>query len=83
MYRDASSRETQPVHRRQQLVAELGDRNRVVLAARAPADRVDRAAQEVRHRHAGNGVRVLEGEEEPPLGALVGAGLGEILAVER
>ncbi len=78
------SRNLQPVHRRQQLIAELGDRNRVVLAARARlADRIDGAAQEVRHRDAGNGVRVLEREKQPALRPLVGAGLREVLAVEE
>src|SRR5438046_3100889 len=61
----------QPVHRREQLLAELGDLDRVVLTACARlADGVDRAAQKVRHRHAGNGVRILEGQEEAALRAL-------------
>ena len=68
------ARDLELVHRGQQLVAELGDRDRVVLAARLRlADRVDRAAQEVRHGHARDRVRVLEGEEEAALRALVGA----------
>ena len=49
----------------------------------APCARVDRRAQEVRHRHARDRVRVLEGEEEAPLRALVGAHLGDVLAVEE
>ena len=47
------------------------------------ADRVDRGAQEVRDGHARNRVRVLEREEEALLRALVGPGLGEVLAVEE
>ena len=78
------ARHLQPLHRGEDLGAELLDRDRVVLAA-VPrlADRVDRAPQEARHRHARDRVRVLEGEEEALLRALVGAGLDDVLAVEQ
>ena len=69
---------------REELLAELGDRNRVVHAARAGlAHGVDRAAQEARHRDAGNRMRILEGEEEAALRALVGAELGHVLPLEE
>ncbi len=58
--------------------AELLDADRVVIA---PG--VDRHAQEVRHRHAGDGGRVLEGEEQARLGAVLRIGLGDVLAAER
>ena len=43
---------------------------------------VDRHAQEVRDRDAGDRDRVLEGEEQARLGALVRLGLGDVLALE-
>ena len=78
------ARDLEPVHRGEQLLAELRDRDRVVLAA-VPrlADRVDRGAQEARDGHARDRVRVLEREEEAALRALVGAELDEVLAVEE
>ena len=74
----------QMVHLREELLPKRGDRHRVVDAA-VPrlADGVDRLAEEVRHGHAGNRVRVLEREEEPGLRALVGAGLGDVDTVEQ
>ena len=74
----------QVVHLREELLAELRDRDRVVDAA-VPrlADGVDRAAQEARHGHAGDRVRVLEGEEEAALRALVRPQLRHVLAVEE
>ncbi len=72
------------LHRRLELLAELGNRNRVLLASvsRLP-DRVHRAPQEARDGHARNRVRILERQEEPALRALVGAELGHVLAVEK
>ena len=60
----------------------IGDR---VVDAAVPrlADRVDRAAQEARHGHAGDRVRVLEREEEAALRALVRRQLRHVLAVEE
>ena len=74
----------QVVHLREEQLAELGHRHRVVDAA-VPrlAHGVDRLPQEVRDGDARDRVRVLEGEEEPGLRALVGAGLGDVLAVEE
>ena len=78
------ARDLEPVHLREDLLAELGNRDRIVLAAVLRlADRVDRAAQEARDRHAGDGVRVLEREEEAALGALVCLELEDALAVEQ
>ena len=78
------ARDLELLHRRQQVGAELGNRNRIVLAAaRRLAVRVDRAPQEARHGDAGDRVRVLEGEEEAALRALVRAELGQVLAVEE
>src|SRR6478672_11840054 len=57
--------------------AELLHADRVVLAAG-----IDRHAQEIRHRHAGDGGRVLEGEEQPGLGPVLRVGLGDVLALE-
>ena len=72
------------LHRSGELLAELGDLHRVVLAAvRGLAHRVDRGAQEAGDRHARNGVRVLEGEEEAALRALVRPQLQDRLAVEE
>ena len=72
------------VHLREQLVAELGNRHRVLDAA-VPrlAHGVDRAAQEARHRHARDRMRVLEREEQAALRALVRRHLGHVLAVEE
>ena len=77
-------RHLQPLHRREQLLAELG----IGIGSSSPpvarlADRVDRAAQEARDRHARNRVRILEREEEPALSALVGSHLDQVLAVEQ
>ena len=58
-------------------VAELLDVDRLLALG------VDRHAQEVGHRHAGDGDRVLEGEEQAGLGAVLGVGLGDVLAVEE
>ena len=77
------ARDLEPVHRGEQVLAELRDRDRVVLARARLANRVDRAAQEARHRHARDGVRVLEREEEAALRALVRAERHEVLAVEE
>ena len=78
------ARNLQALHRSEQLGPELGDRNRVVLAA-VPglADRVDRAPEEARHGDAGNRVRILERQEETALGTLVGAELGHVIAAEE
>ena len=74
----------QAVHLGEELLAELRDRHRVVDAAVARlAHGVDRLAQEVRDGDARDRVRVLEREEEPGLRALVGAGLGDVVAVEQ
>ena len=78
------ARHLQVLHRGEEVRAELGDRHRVVLAAVTRlALRVDRAAQEARDRDARDRVRVLEGQEEPALRALVGPQLDEVLAVEQ
>ena len=72
------------LHLLHELLAELGDRDRVVLpAVLALADRVDRAPQEARDGYARNRMRILEREEEPALGALVGSQLGDVLAVQE
>src|SRR3954453_5523125 len=60
-----------------ELGAELLDVDRVLLAAR-----VDRHPQEVGDRDAGDGDRVLEGEEETRVRAVLGVGLGDVLALE-
>jgi hypothetical protein len=74
----------QAVHLAEQRLPELGDRDRVVDAAVAGlAHGVDRAAQEARHGHAGDRVRVLERQEEPPLRALVRLELRHVLAVDE
>ena len=78
------ARHLQLLHRGEHVLAELRDRDRVVLAAVARlADRVDRGAQEARDGHAGDRVRVLEREEEAALRALVRLELGHVLAVEE
>ncbi len=66
-----------------QLLAELGHRDggRLGILAILAAMRIDRRAQEVRHRHAGDGDRVLEGQEQPQLGALIGPQLKDVLAL--
>jgi len=67
------ARHLQLLGRRRQLLAELWNRDGIVFTAGARlAQRVHRRAQEARHRHARDRVGVLEGEEEPLLGALVG-----------
>ena len=78
------ARNLELLHRLHQVLAELGDLDRVVDAV-VPrlAQRVDRRAQEGRDGDAGDRVRVLEGEEEAAGGALVGAHLGHVLAVEE
>jgi hypothetical protein len=77
------ARDLEAVHLGEERRPELLDGDRVVDAARARlADGVDGRAQEVGHGHAGDRVRVLEGEEEPALRALVGGRLGDVLAVE-
>ena len=74
----------QAVHLAEQLLAELRHGNRIVDAARARlARRIQRLAEEVRHRHTGNRLGVLEGQEEPRLSALVGGGFGDIGPVEQ
>ena len=78
------ARHLQVLHRSEELRAELLHRDRVVLAAvRGLALRVDRAAQEARHRHARDRMRVLEREEQPALRTLVGPHLEDRLAVEQ
>ena len=78
------ARDLELLHRPHQLLPELGDRDRIVLAAvPALADRVDRAPQEAGDGDSGNRVRILEREEETLLGALVRAELGDVLAVEQ
>ena len=72
------------LHRGEELLAELRDRHRALLATvRCLALRVDRAAQEARDGHARDRVRVLERQEEAALGALVGAHLHQVGAVEQ
>ena len=44
---------------------------------------IDRHAQEVRDRHTGHGLRVLESKEQPQAGALVDLELEQVLPVER
>ena len=77
-------RDLELLHRRGQLLAELGNLDRVVLAA-VPrlADGVDRGAKEAGDGHAGHGVRVLEREEEAALRALVRPHLEDRLAVQE
>ena len=78
------ARNLELLHGREQVRPELGNRNRIVLAAaRRLAVRVDRAPQEARHGDARDRVRVLEREEEAALRTLVGAELGQVLAVEE
>ena len=78
------ARNLEPVHLREDLLAELGNRDRIVLAAVLRlADRVDRAAQKARDGDAGDGVRILEREEEAALRALVCLELEDALAVEQ
>ena len=60
-----------------ELRAELLDADRLLAAG------VDRQAQEVGDRYAGDRDRVLEGEEEAELGALVRGHLDDVLAVEE
>ena len=64
------------------LLHEVGELERIdlLLAARL-ADLVVRRAQEVRVRHAGNLDRILEGEEDARLRALLRLHLEQILAV--
>ena len=77
------ARHLQMLHRGEQVGAELLDRDRIVLAVVGGlALRVDRAAEEARDGDARDRVRVLEGEEEAALRALVGAQLEDRLAVE-
>ena len=59
-----------------QLRAELLDLDRLLALG------VDRHAQEVGDRHAGDRHGVLEGQEQPGLGALVRLGRGDVLALE-
>ncbi len=61
-------------------LAELLQADRILPARLAL--RVDRGAQEVDHRHAGDRGRVLKRHEEARAGALVGLGLGDVLALE-
>ncbi len=60
-----------------QLGAELFDVDRLLAFG------VDRHAQEVRHGDPRDRHRVLEGEEQPRLRALVRLGLGDVLALEE
>ena len=60
-----------------ELGAELLDLDRLLALG------VDRHAQEVGDRDARDRDRVLEGEEQAGLGALVGLGLGDVLALEE
>jgi hypothetical protein len=72
------------VHLREERLAELGHRHRVVDAAVLRlAHSVQRLPQEVGDGDARNSVRVLEREEEPGLCALVGACLGDVHTVEQ
>ena len=77
-------RHLEHLHRRRQVLAELGDLDRVVLAAGPGlADRVDRGAKEARHGDARDRMRVLEGEEEAALRALVRPHVDDALAVHE
>ena len=71
------------LHRIHQLLAELGDRNRVILPARALRIALIAERRKLVDRDARDRVRVLEGEEETPLRALVGPALGDVHAVEE
>jgi len=78
------ARHLQLLGRRGQLLAELRNRNRIVLAACARlAQGVHRRAQEAGHGHARNRVGILEGQEESLLGALVRSELEQAAAVEK
>ena len=78
------ARHLEVLHRGEHVGAELLHGDRVVLAAvRRLALRVDRAAQEARDGDAGDRVGILEREEEALLGALVGAELRDVDAVEQ
>src|SRR5439155_9010972 len=78
------ARDLEVLHRREQVIAELGDRDGVLLTAGARlAQRIERRAQEARHRDPRDRVRVLEREEETELCSLVGAQLGDLATVEQ
>ena len=78
------ARNLELVHRRQHLLAKLGHRHRVVLAARPRlAHGIDGRAEKACNGDARDRVRVLEGEEEASLRTLVRAHLDEVLAVEE
>ena len=68
--------DVQQLDRVLELGAELLDLDRLLALG------VDRHAQEVGDRHAGDRDRVLEGEEQACLGAVVRLGLGDVLAFE-
>src|SRR5665213_134488 len=74
--------DVQQLDRVLQLGAELLHLDRFVACARTGALGVDRHAQEVRDGDAGDRDGVLEGEEQPGLGALVRFGRGDVLALE-
>ena len=67
----------QQVHVLPEQLAELLDLDRLLALG------VDRHAQEVRHRDARDRGGVLEGHEQAGAGALVGIGLGQVLAVQQ
>ena len=70
----------QLVHLLAELLAEVAHRDQVLaLLAVGVADVGHRVAEEVGHRHAGDRRRVLEGQEEPGLGPLVGLQGQEVL----
>ena len=74
----------QLVHRGADLLAELAHRDQVfAFLAVGVADVGDGVAEEVGHRDARDRGRILEGQEQPGLGPLVGLQLQQVAAVER
>ena len=74
-------RHVRELHRGLDGLAELLQRDRLLAARRAV--RVEDHAQVLRGRHARDGDGVLEGHEQAGDGALVGVGLGDVVAVEE
>ena len=73
-------RDVHQLHRRLGLLAEVLQLD-LALAPRLALG-VDRHPQVLGDRHAGDRDRVLEGHEQPGAGALLGGGLGDLLAPE-
>ena len=72
----------QQVHLGLEQLAELRDRDALVARGRGLAARVDGGAQEVRDRHARDGDRVLERQEDAEARALVRFELEDVDALE-